>query len=375
MNIFSHIDELGLNPEAAGLRDMVADLQSSPEIEPSAELTGRIMAAVAREGESPFRSIPREPAFRPWFGAAAAAAAVLAVLTVRYMFAPQGAGECRVVANEQWLAECQESDGSWNPARYNGAKAYQPALTALSALALHRSGAGYKAEVARARDWLMQIQKPDGSFGGSGRESLYNLAIVTLVLAETSDGAGSSAVLKRAVDVIKRNQSVVGGWDYVEGSEGNAAITSWQIEALAAARKAGVPDAGVSIRKGLRWLRDLSGTEGYVSYNKSSARGSETISALAGHALITAGADFPELSDLGRRVVASMDAAPRIESGDNLYRDCMKVRALKAAGEEKNACKIKSRVAAAGSDAAKDQWGRVGGRLYMASMQSLTRTY
>jgi prenyltransferase beta subunit len=375
VNIFSHIDEMGSTPDAVDIRNMVADLQSAPEVEPSAGLAGRIMAAVALEGKVTPPPHSRELSFKPWFGAAAAAAAVLALLAVRYISAPQNDGGDRAVADEQWLADCQEADGSWNPARHNGARAYQPALTALSTLALHRSGAGYKAEVTRARDWLMKIQRPDGTFGGSGRESLYNQAIVTLVLAETCDRDGSSDVLKKAVDVIKRTQSVVGGWDYVDGSEGSAAITSWQIEALAAAHKAGVSEAGVSMRKGLRWLRDLSGVEGHVSYNKNSARGSETISALAGHALITAGSGFPELSDLGRRVVASMDALPQEVSGGNLYRDCMKVRALTAAGEQQNASDLKGRLAAAESDAGRDQWGKIGGRLYMASMQSLARTF
>lgn len=133
---------------------------------------------------------------------------------------------------------------------------------------------------------------------------MYNQSIVTLVLAEAGDG--SSEALKKAVDLIKSRQSVAGGWDYVDGSDGSAAITSWYIQALAAAGRAGVKECSISMRKGLRWLRGLADDRGHVSYNKSSPNGSDAIDALAGYVLLTAGAEFSGISDLGRRVVTAM---------------------------------------------------------------------
>ncbi len=351
---------------------LVDALRMQPEIEPSADLAGRIMSSIEDESVRHQSTSSGMRGFQPWFGAAAAAAAVIALFTLRYVYSPSEGGGCPV-AREQWLAECQEQDGSWNPARHGGSKAYQPALTALSALALHRSDAGYDSEVKRARNYLMQIQQPDGTFGGSGRESMYNQSIVTFVLAET--GKGGSATLKKAVEMIKTRQSAAGGWDYVEDSEGSAAITSWYIQALAAAGRAGVEDGSVSMRKGLRWLRGLADEGGRVAYNKSSPKVSDTINALAGYALLTAGAEFPGVSDLGRRVVAAMKTEP-VEGGEaNLYRDFVKMRALTAAGKMKDAVVLKHSVAALNTDAGVDQWEKVGGRLYVASMHSLARTY
>ena len=372
MNIFRHIDGLESTSEKKCLGELVSALSMYPEIEPSAELSGRIMSSIEQEPDHHHSSDSGLRSFQPWFGAAAAAAAVIALLSLRYIYSPSEGGD-GPVAREQWLAECQEQDGSWNPARHGGYKVYQPALTALSALALYRSGAGYESEVERACNYLMQIQQPDGSFGGSGRESMYNQSIVTFVLAET--GAGSSATVKKAVDLIKSRQSVAGGWDYVEGSEGSAAITSWHIQALAAAGRAGVHDGSVSMRKGLRWLRGLADSSGRVTYNKRSPRGSETINALAGYALLSAGSNFPGVSDLGRRVVTAMKTGPSEGGAVNLYRDCMKVRALTAAGKMKDATALKNRVAALSTDAGVDQWAKVGGRLYRASMRSLASTY
>ena len=372
MNIISHINQMQSVQEKESLGRLVDALRMQPEIEPSADLTGCIMSSI--DGESGNRrQVPSGTrSFQPWFGAAAAAAAVIALLALRFMYSPSDGGGS-TVAREQWLAECQEQDGSWNPARHGGSKAYQPALTALSALALHRSGAGYQSEVERARNYLMNIQQGDGSFGGKGRESMYNQSIVTFVLAETGDG--SSEVLKKAVDVIKSRQSVAGGWDYVDGSEGSAAITSWHIQALAAAGRAGVKDSSISMRKGLRWLRGLADEGGRVAYNKSSAKCSDTINALAGYTLLTAGAEFPGVSDLGRRVVAAMKTDSADCADTDLYRDCMKVRALTAAGKTKDAAVLKNSVASVKVNAGIDQWEKVGGRLYVASLHSLASTY
>ncbi len=377
MNLLAHIDELGASPEAAAFRTLTMRMRSAAEIEPSPGLTGRIMSAVDRDAKEPQRPLrePRTPGMKPWFGAAAAAAAVLALFVFRSAFLAQmgvgGATGGAAQESTQWLARCQEQDGSWNPARYGGAKSYQPALTALSALALHREGARYAVEVRRARAYLAAIQRSDGSFGGQGRERFYNQALATYALAETAAAGGELEPLRRAAGAIIDSQSVQGGWDYEGDSEGNAAITAWQIEALAAAGAAGVPDVDLSVRKGLRWLRGMADAGGRVSYNRGAAGASETVSALTAHTLLTAGAAFPELSATGRRVVAALGSGA--SGGDDLYRDCMKVRAFDAAGATDAAGVLRRSIASARGDAASDQWGKVGGRLYMESLRSLAR--
>lgn len=373
MNLTSHFNELTGSPEARALRDLTQRMLQVPEIEPSADLLPGIMSQLDNTARRCRRPRSFTPVFKPWIGAATAAALVVMVFVLRFLY--PSAGGCPL-SNELWLANSQEADGSWNPARYGGVKGYQPALTALAALALHRSGGRpFSDAVETACHYLVSIQQEDGSFGGEGRERLYNQAIVTYTLAEI-DGAklNHSVLLQRSVACISSSQSVAGGWDYVADSEGNAAVTAWQVQALFSAKNSGVDSADLPMRKGLRWLRGLTDPAGAVAYSKRAEQSSETINALTGYALITAGRDYPELSALGQQVVAAMTQEHSAGVSD-LYRDCMKVRAFKAAGKNAGAKVLRTEMTAQVLDPAADQWGMVGGRLYLTSMQSLARSY
>jgi len=346
----------------------------APEIEPSAGLTRRIMCQVKLDSRRSGAG-SNAPVFKPWFGVAAAVAVIAVVFGLRFIYPNSGGSSGCAVNNEQWLANAQEADGSWNPERYGGSKAYRPALTALSALALHRSGVNFAGAVERACHYLSEIQQPDGSFGdGGGRQELYNQAIVTYVLAETCIEEHRIVVLQKAVEFIKSCQSGEGGWDYIEKSQGNAAATSWQVQALCSAKSCGISGADIPMRKGLRWLRGQTHSDGAVTYNKKSEQTSDTISALAGYALLTAGDEFPELSALGRQVIESM-VLNQAGGASNLYRDCMKVRALKAAGKEAGAEVVRTQMIAGIPNAPGDQWVKVGGGLYISSMQALAGSY
>jgi|GEM_PF-982909 len=380
MNVITHINQFENAKDVEAFKGLVQTLRSLPEIEPSAYLTQRIMNAVNDDGNSQkddmFYRSSRNPSLKPWLGAAAAAAVVLALFVFRSVFITQmHVANSTLSDNEEWLARFQEVDGSWNPARHGGAKVYQPALTALSALALYQAGSDYLPQVELACNYLQKIQQRNGTFGGEGRESFYNQAIVTFVLARTTVNATERDALQLACSAITTAQTVEGGWDYVPDSEGNAAITSWQIQALAAARDAGVPDLDVSIKKGLRWLRSVTDDRGAVSYKRDSRQMSDTVSALTAETLLTAGADFPELSTAGHRVVEALKNKCSSSENNDLYRDCMSVRAFKSAGEIDTVALLKKRVFASASTADDDQWGKVGGRLYMKSLYSLTRTF
>ncbi|MFA7173438.1 MAG: prenyltransferase/squalene oxidase repeat-containing protein [Kiritimatiellia bacterium] len=373
MNISTHLDELGSSLEVKALRDLAACMLQRPEVEPSVTLLPRIMAQLDSGNRCCGRARTFAPVSKPWIGAAAAAAAVV-MICVLYFFYP-GAGGCPL-RNELWLANSQEEDGSWNPARFGGVPSYQPALTALAAWALHCSkGRRFSAAVERACQYLVSIQQADGSFGGIDRERFYNQAIVTYVLAEIRYGnLNYDMILQKAVACIHSSQSVAGGWDYAVDSEGNAAVTAWQVQALLSAKNSGVAAADLPLRKGLRWLRGLTHPDGAVAYSKRAEQSSETINALTGYALITAGRDYPELFTLGLQVVSAMTRAQPAGVSD-LYRDCMKVRALKAAGRDARAQVLRTRMTDHALDSAEDQWGMVGGRLYLAAMQSLAHSY
>jgi prenyltransferase beta subunit len=379
MNLITHINEAESAEERTAFKTLVERLRCVTEIEPSPALSARIMNALDSESKVCRKAPRKNRAFdlKPWYGIAAVVMAVLTLLIFSDSLLKQmRRSGCSVSAHAQWLADNQESDGSWNPARHGGSELYQPALTALAMLALHKSGDTFNYEVLRARRYLKEIQNPNGSFGiGRGRERFYNQAMVTYALAMTGAGDHNAAVLERAVTLIKRDQSAAGGWDYTAGSEGNSAITAWQIQALAAAEKVGVRGTHAPVKKGLRWLRGMTDSNGGVSYKRGSSTLSDTVNALTAYTLLTAGEAFPELSSTGQRIAASLELVSSDKVSADLYRDSMKVRAFKAAGANDAAELLKNRIVKSGIAPYQDQWSKIGGRLYFESLNSLTATF
>lgn len=368
MNFEAHMSELK-DEDAAAFRALAGRLRAAPEREPSASLDGRILAAVDAERESLCR---RTRLRSPWWGAAAAAVALtLAALYfgVRDVGGPAGSA----AGGAAWLAAHQEDDGTWSPAKHGGSEAYRPALTALSALALDKAGRRcYAARVTRACSALMAAQAADGSFGGDGRARLYNQAIATYALASLYRSRPEvKPALARALACVCRHQTLEGGWDYEPGSAGNAALTAWQVRALASAEKQGFEEAGVPLRKGLRWLRGTARDDGSVAYHSGSAARSDGLTALAAHALMTAGREFPGLPELGRLAVGSLAAGSEACATADCYRDYARVLAFDAAGAKRQAAAVRSRMAKLQKLGQPDQWESAGGKLYLTALTAL----
>lgn len=368
MNFDAHMSELSAE-DAKAFRELAARLRAAPEREPTASLDGRILAAVDAERA---RLCRRARLRSPWWGAAAAAVALaLAALyfgarDAASAFGSHGSGVA-------WLAEAQEADGTWSPAKHGGSEAYRPALTALSALALAHSGKRrYDARVTRACAALVSLQAADGSFGGEGRARLYNQAIAAYTLASLhrSRPAVNPAV-ERALAFIRDQQSLEGGWDYEAGSTGNAAITAWQVRALSCAEAEGFEAARIPLRKGLRWLRGSARDDGSMAYHRGSTSRSDGLTALAAHALITAGREFPGLPELGRLAVDSLSVGSESCATANCYRDYARVLAFEAAGAKRQANAVRSRMAKLQKGGQPDQWESAGGKVYTTALAAL----
>jgi hypothetical protein len=363
MNLETQLSELAA-PDAAAFRLLAERLRARREREPSEDLTDRIMAAVDAERARERRRF-RLPA--PWWGVAAAAALVAAL-----SFVSVYQHRSRVSADGYaWLAANQEPDGTWSPTRHGGAEAYRPALTALSALALARAPRDYAPQLQRACAALAALQTQEGAFGGEGRAQLYNHAITTYALASLHGGQPAlKPVLARALGFIRARQTAEGGWDYEPRSEGNAAVTAWQVRALACAEAQGFDEAKVPLRKGLRWLRGVARDDGSVAYHRGSSARSDSLTALAAYALITAGKEFPELSEVGRHVVGSLSAASEAGAAD-CYRDYAKVLAFDSAGAGKQADSVRRQMLKRQQVGSRDQWESVGGKLYTTALSML----
>ncbi len=369
MNLTTHLNELAA-PDAAAFRTLVGRLRARPEREPSAGLTERIMAAVDAERARERRRF-RLPSPRWGIAAAAALAASLTLFSV-YRSGTGSSGPAEQADGYAWLAANQEPDGTWSPAKHGGAEAYRPALTALSALALARAPRGYAPQLQRACDALAAMQTADGAFGGEGRAQLYNHAITTYALAALNRGQPAlRPVLARALGFIRTRQTAEGGWDYEPRSEGNAAVTAWQVRALACAEEQGFKEAQVPLRKGLRWLRSVARDDGSVAYHRGSPTRSEGLTALAAYALITAGKEFSGLPELGRRVAGSLSAAAGTDRGADCYRDYAKVLAFESAGAGPQAAAVRRQMLQRQAAGSRDQWETVGGKLYTTALTAL----
>ena len=368
MNFATHLNELA-PADAAAFSALAGCLRAMPGREPSAGLTDRILAAVDAERGRNRRRF-RVPA--PWWGTIAASLIAAFSLLSVYLHRTGAPASSEKPAGFAWLAASQEPDGTWSPAKHGGAEAYRPALTALSALALDRAPDGFAPHIQRACDALAALQGADGAFGGEGRARLYNHAITTFALATLCPKRPAlKPALERALAYVGAQQTAQGGWDYETGSEGNAAITAWQVRALACAEEQGFESAKIPLRKGLRWLRGVARDDGSIAYHRDTTACSDGLTALAAYTLITAGKEFPGLPELGRHAAGSLSAAPEKAAVADCYRDYAKVLAFESAGATARAEAVRRQMHAQQKAAQPDQWESVGGKLYTTALTAL----
>ena len=379
-NLTAPLSELPLD-EAAAFRQLVSQLRAWPEASVSEGFSSRVMSALEEEfPQTPSRPVSR---FRfPFWRISAAAALVALLLSAGYFFMGRHTvpGTVPASADLDWLASVQDASGFWVPEQHGGSAVYRPALTALAMLALaeERDPERYAGQIRLASDALARCQEPSGAFGGDGRAERYNHAITTFALASLAPRLPAiRPILEKAVGFIARSQSAAGGWDYVADSEGNTALTAWNLRALACAQDRGVASASTPFRKGLRWLTHAVRSEGAVVYHADGpVSGSESLQALTAFALLNASHEFPELEALGRTIATRL-TLPGHETvaGSDCYREYVKYLAFTAAGDTARAREVSDRLRAHPlKDLREDAWGSVGGFLYARSLTALSQS-
>lgn len=184
-------------------------------------------------------------------------------------FGGSAESEEAVILGLAWLTQQQKQDGSWvyDHGNHTGDKA---AATGMAVLAFtgagqsHKNGL-YKQTVQNGVDWLVK-NMAGGPGGDAGKfntiSNMYSQGIATLALVEAY-GLTQDPALKgpaqRAIDYVQRAQAANGSWGYEAGNPGDTSIVGWQIQALHAARLAGLTvDAGV-VKKAIAFL-DFAGT-------------------------------------------------------------------------------------------------------------------
>jgi hypothetical protein len=201
-----------------------------------------------------------------------------------------------------WLARNQSKDGHWEA--FGGQ--YPVTMTAISGMAMLMEGSTiregkYRDHIRRAVDWLMARSMPNGLLGnpsipGEAGRYMYGhgfaLLFLSSVYGEEEEGERRRKledILVRAAKFSRDAQTDRGGWGYVSAKEGGnfdeGSVTITQVQALRAARNAGVAVPGEAIKMALKYLQDSTNAEGGVIYSLAGGGGGDGRPALTAAAI------------------------------------------------------------------------------------------
>lgn len=212
-----------------------------------------------------------------------------------------------------WLVKQQAKDGHWEA--FGGQ--YPITMTALGGMALLMEGSTlregkYRDNLRRAVDFLMARCQPNGlignpNFPGEAGRYMYGHGFGMLFLAsvygEEEEGERRrrlEAILVRAGkftfeaqtrrETTKEGKTIVfGGWGYLSAKEGNnfdeGSVTITQVQALRAARNAGIEVPTEAIKRSIAYLEQCTNTQGGVIYSYGGGGGGEGRPALTAAAI------------------------------------------------------------------------------------------
>ena len=191
----------------------------------------------------------------------------------------------------EWLRKGQLPDGHWEA---QGGQ-YPTSMTGLGGMAMLMEGSTLRAgkysdNLVKAVNWLMGRAQPNGLIGNPANPTErdrytyghgFGLLFLASVYGEEEDvdrRKKLEAILKKAVDFTGNAQTTRGGWGYVTAKEmGNfdeGSTTITQLQALRAAKNAGIPVKKEIIDNATKYLRDCTTPRGGIIY--SLANGSAT---------------------------------------------------------------------------------------------------
>jgi len=200
----------------------------------------------------------------------------------------------------QWLAKSQYRDGHWDAP----GGAHPIPMTGLAGMAMLSEGSTmaqgkYAKNIENAVEYLLgRVQKKTGLIGRPDdpheqQRYMYGHGFATMFLAcvygEEPDNARRQElerVLTNAVQFIGKAQTNLGGWGYVSAADGSdfdeGSVTVTQLQALRAAKNAGIPVPKEVIDKAGEYLRKSSVISSRNSSNKLAEEAGVTYSLRGG---------------------------------------------------------------------------------------------
>ena len=194
---------------------------------------------------------------------------------------PEGAAEMVTPAVERsvkqgldWLVKQQTPDGAFGSGTYRG----NLAVTSLAGLAFMANGSSpgrgpYGVPLERALSFIMENVQPGGFIAVRGESThgpMYSHGFATLFLAECygmTRRADIREKVEKAVRLIVDCQNAEGGWRYQpQPRDADTSVTICQINALRAARNAGIYVPKGTVEKCIKYVRECQNPDGGFRY-------------------------------------------------------------------------------------------------------------
>lgn len=221
-----------------------------------------------------------------WLGTLLAATLLIAPLPAQEPAAKKRKADHDAVIDKglEWLKKNQMADGHWEA---QGGQ-YPTTMTALAGMAMLMEGSTlregkYSDNLVKAVNWFVARCQPNGLIGNpnnpteSSRYTYghgYGLLFLASVYGEEEDQERRKkleTILKKAVEFCGNSQTKRGGWGYVSAKDGSdfdeGSTTITQLQAIRAARNAGIPVKKEILDNATKYLRDCTTARGGIIYS------------------------------------------------------------------------------------------------------------